>query len=113
MVHCVFSSPRCLFFFFHLYYHLINRCTLFYPARVYLTIIYLFSDLLATFMTQAIIIIFQVTCAGMHMAMDQVVSPTNSPKLWNLTPLGLAPSPVVSPKHHGKLILILKIPILS
>lgn len=37
------------------------------------------------------------------MAMDQAVSPTNSPKLWNLTPLGLAPSPVVSPKHHGKL----------
>ncbi|XP_074581790.1 receptor-like serine/threonine-protein kinase ALE2 isoform X2 [Curcuma longa] len=38
---------------------------------------------------------------GMHMAMDQAVSPTNSHKLWNLTPLGLAPSPVVSPKHHG------------
>ncbi|XP_042377976.1 receptor-like serine/threonine-protein kinase ALE2 isoform X1 [Zingiber officinale] len=38
---------------------------------------------------------------GLHMAMDQAVSPTNSPKLWNLTPLGLAPSPVVSPKHHG------------
>ncbi|XP_042393543.1 receptor-like serine/threonine-protein kinase ALE2 isoform X1 [Zingiber officinale] len=42
-----------------------------------------------------------VTCAGMHMAINQVISPRNSLKPWNLTPLGPAPSPVLSPKHHG------------
>ncbi|KAG6506976.1 hypothetical protein ZIOFF_032310 [Zingiber officinale] len=38
---------------------------------------------------------------GMHMAINQVISPRNSLKPWNLTPLGPAPSPVLSPKHHG------------
>ncbi|WOL05773.1 receptor-like serine/threonine-protein kinase ALE2 [Canna indica] len=38
---------------------------------------------------------------GMHTSINQALAPTNSPKERNLEPLGPAPAPAASPKHHG------------
>ncbi|CAL9154583.1 unnamed protein product [Musa hybrid cultivar] len=38
---------------------------------------------------------------GMHTVISQAVTPTNTPRAWNLKHLGPVPAPSISPEHHG------------